>query len=72
MSRFVTVKDGTTKIVINTDYLVNVQKISSDTIYVDYYAYDTSGIHSKVINRAEVNIKSLQEYEDLIDEIRGF
>ena len=42
MKKFVTVKDGSTKITINTDFLINVQKISSDMFYVDYYAYDVN------------------------------
>lgn len=68
MKKFVTVKDGSTKITINTDYLINVQKISSDTFYVDYYAHDADGEHPYVIDRAEVSIKS-DEYNKLMNDI---
>ena len=42
MKKFVTVKDGSTKITINTDY----------------YAYDVNREHPYVIDRVEVSIKS--------------
>ncbi|WP_195354135.1 hypothetical protein [Bacteroides cellulosilyticus] len=68
MKKFVTVKDGSTKITINTDYLINVQKISSDMFYVDYYAYDVNKEHPYVIDRVEVSIKS-NEYNKLMNDI---
>ena len=68
MKKFVTVKDGSTKITINTDYLINVQKISSDMFYVDYYAYDVNKELPYVIDRVEVSIKS-NEYNKLMNDI---
>lgn len=69
MSKFVKIKNETTIITINTDYLVNIQKISSDTMYVDYYASDATGEHPSIINRAEVYIGDNNNYDNLINQL---
>lgn len=65
MSKFIEIKEGLTRITINTNYLVNVKKISSDTFYVDYYANDSTGQHPYIVDRAEVRIKA-NEYDEFI------
>lgn len=69
MSKFIKIKNGKTTITINTDYLVNIQKISNDTMYVDYYASDATGKCPSIIDRAEVYIGNNNYYESLINQL---
>lgn len=53
------------RVVITLNSLANIHKVSSDLVYVDYYASDPSGKHPFIIERIETNMN----YDDIMNTI---
>lgn len=63
---YIKVNDNGTILVINTKYIANAKKISSEKIYIDYYSYSGKG-DSFCIERAEVDMQ-IEELWELLNE----
>ena len=63
---YIKVNDNGTILVINTKYIANAKKISSEKIYIDYYSYSEKG-DSFCIERAEANML-IEELWELLNE----
>lgn len=56
------------RVVITPNSLVNIHKVSSDIVYVDYYANDPEGKHPFIIERIETNMK----YDEIMETILSY